>query len=312
MSVTSRLSLLGPSRADTHTGPMEAPERWLLWLFGLWLLMALAGTLIASYAHDEAYRSIFAIPEKAKFARFGLIVLATILLYVPLGLAVEKRGLNVAFTRKTGHIIGVFILPLISVPVMMDDGDLYREWYQTMVWQSIAIVVLPYSFFIRPIRSRIRIFYYCMRAIDRPEDRPYTLLWFCSQILATSVILVPMTQYFVHLNLWSLYLIPAMACGLGDGLAEPIGKMFGRRGYVARGFLTHRRYRRTYLGSACVGFFAALGVFLNIHVLSAEQFIFLIATVPVAMMITEALSPHTWDNWFMYMVCLALICIALN
>ncbi len=290
---------------------MERPERWLLCVFGVWLLMALGGTLIGNYAHDAAFRSVFAVPDAAKFARFGMIVIATILVYLPLGLAVEKLGLNVAFTRKTGHIIGVFILPLISVPALVDNGDLYREWYQTMVWQSIAIVVVPYSLFIRPIRSRIRIFYYCMRAIDRPEDRPYTLLWFCSQILATSIILVPMTQYFVHVDRWSLYLIPAMACGLGDGLAEPIGKMFGRRGYVARGFLTRRRYRRTYVGSACVGLFTALGVVLNIRVLSTEQFIFLIATVPAAMMITEALSPHTWDNWFMYIVCLALICIAL-
>lgn len=303
---------LGPSEPDTYTGAMERPEKWLLYLFCAWLAVALVGTLIFVYAPDRSIASIFALPDSSSFARFGFIALSTVLLYIPMGIAVEKLGVNVAFTRKAGHIIAVFILPMMSAPALIGKQDFYREWYQTMVWQSIGIVVLPYCLFLRPIRSRVRFLYYCMRAIDRPEDRPYTLLWFCSQILATSVILVPMTQYYVHLDLWSLYLIPAMACGLGDGLAEPVGKVFGKKKYRTRALFVEKEYTRTYVGSACVWFFTALGVLFNVDVLTTKQFLFLIVTVPLCMALTEAFSPHTWDNWFMYIVCGILVHIALH
>ncbi len=166
---------------------------------------------------------------------------------------------------------------------------------------------MPYALMIRPIRSRVRFLYIGHRCFDRPEDRPYTLIWFISQMLALGIILVPMTQYFVSKGLWSLYLIAAAANGLGDGLAEPIGKVFGKKKYKVYALFTKREYTRSYAGSACVAFFTAFGILLNIQILSISQLVILLAILPALITYVEAKSPNTWDNLFIYLVCWIVI-----
>jgi len=302
---------LPPSEADSYIGPMQKAEKWVLVLFAVWVGLALIGTLLSFSINDPTVAIIFSVPDAEFFKQSITTLFFTLLLLNLLGLLVDKLGVNVAITRKTGHIIGTFVLPMMIVPILIEQDQLYQAWYQSVVWRSIFLIIIPYTLLIRPIRSRVRPFYFCMRALDRPEDRPYTLLWFSSQMLAISIIMIPMTQYFVHIGMWSLFLIPAIANGLGDGLAEPIGKIFGRKKYEVRALFTDRIYSRTYVGSACVAFFTALGILLNIDVLSSTQFWFLLLTLPLVVTFIEARSPHTWDNFFIYIVCGVFIYFAL-
>lgn len=137
-------------------------------------------------------------------------------------------------------------------------------------------------------------------SFDRPEDRPHTLWWLITQYIAAAVVIIPLTMYFMSVNLEVLVLIPILINGLGDGLAEPVGVRFGRMKYNTRALLSDTIYQRSVEGSLCV--FAA-GI-LCIVVLSTSftppQFIAALVTIPIATTLAEAFSPHTWDSPFIY------------
>jgi phytol kinase len=300
---------LPPSEPDSYTGPWEKQEHWALWLAAFWAGLCLAGTALSMLSSDPYISEVFAPPGKDIWVRISRQVPLTFLVVAIFGTFVERWGVNVAFTRKTFHILGTFIFPLTFVPAVLEGEELYRQWYLSVTWSSLLVFVLPFVLMVRPIRSRVRFLYLGHRCFDRPEDRPYTLLWFISQMLAIGVLLVPMAQYFAAKGVWSLYLIAATANGLGDGLAEPLGKIFGKKKYTVRALFTKRKYTRSYVGSACVGVFTALGIVLNAHVLSTGELIALLAILPALMIIIEAKSPHTWDNLFLYAGCWLVIYI---
>ena len=302
---------LPPSEPDTYTGPIQKAEKWVLYLFSAWITLAITGTLVSATTNDPIISAIFQVPDITFFKQSFTTLFSTLILLNVLGLLVDKLGVNVAITRKTGHILGTFIFPLMVVPTIITGDLLYQAWYESVIWRSIFLIIIPYALLVHPIRSRVRPLYFCMRALDRPEDRPYTLFWFTTQMLAISLLMIPMTQYFVHIGMWSLFLIPAMANGLGDGLAEPLGKIFGKRRYEVKALFTNKTYTRSYIGSSCVAFFTALGVILNVHALSSDQFWFLLITLPIAITFIEARSPHTWDNFFIYAGCGGFIYFAL-
>jgi len=52
----------------------------------------------------------------------------------------------------------------------------------------------------------------------------------------------------------------------------------------------------------CVFVSGVVSVALHIGVLNQQQFILAMLVIPVAMTIAEALSPHTWDGPFLYLV----------
>ena len=267
---------------------------------------------ISYFTADPVLKAIFAIPDNTFWESLPRQIIFTWILSALLGLLVEKCGVNVALTRKATHITFIFVFPLLAMPEMINKQDLHHQWYLSAVWRTLLVFILPYMFFFRPIRTRIRFFYYGMRCFDRPEDRPYTLVWFVSQMMATGLIMIPMSQYFVHLDMWSLYLIPAAVNGLGDGLAEPIGKVYGKQKYKVRALFTRREYTRSYVGSACVAFFTTAGILANFSVLSLPQLCILLAVMPLLMTLIEAFSPHTWDNFFLYVASWIIIYLVLQ
>jgi hypothetical protein len=294
---------LPASEPDTYDGPWEKAEHWVLWLTGFWFLMCVAGTVISYVAQDPFIVEVFSPPGEKLLVQLSRQLPAMFLGLLVFGLAVDRGRVNVAYTRKASHIFATFLIPLFWTPAVIEGAELYHQWYLSVTWKSFAVFVLPYALMIRPIRSKVRLLYLGHRSFDRPEDRPYTLIWFITQMLAIGVLLVPMSQYFASHGVWSLYLIPAMSNGLGDGLAEPIGKVFGKRKYEVSALFTNRKYTRSYAGSACVAFFTTLSILINIPILSTGELIALLAILPALITIIEAKSPHTWDNFFMYITC---------
>jgi hypothetical protein len=294
---------LPASEPDLYDGPWERAEHWVLWLTAFWFLMCVAGTVLALTSRSEFIVTVFGLPDQHLLVRLSRQLPATFLVYLVFGLAVDSGRVNVAYTRKASHIIATFVIPALWTPAVIEGVDLYRAWYLSVTWNSFAVFVIPYALMVRPVRSRVRLLYLGHRCFDRPEDRPYTLIWFMTQMLAIGLLLVPMSQYFASHGVWSLYLIAAMSNGLGDGLAEPIGKVFGKKKYKVRALFTKREYTRSYVGSACVFFFTTLGILINIPILSTGELIALLAILPALVTIIEAKSPHTWDNFFMYIAC---------
>ena len=99
-----------------------------------------------------------------------------------------------------------------------------------------------------------------------------------------------------------LFAIVVFVSTFGDGLAEPVGVKYGKHKYKTRALFTNRTYHRTLEGSACV-FFSAVASIISIgNNLPTSQYIFLLLVMPLAMAVTEAKSPHTWDNPFLLLV----------
>jgi phytol kinase len=153
----------------------------------------------------------------------------------------------------------------------------------------------------KPFRSRSGFLATAFASIDRPEDRPLTMLWLTSQILVTYAVLVVMIFWLRQYEKAALVYIMVLVMGVGDGLAEPVGTRFGRHKYRTRALFTERTYTRSLEGSACVLLSGVLAVLLVQGHFTRPQFWLALLVIPPVMTVAEALSPHTWDGPFLYL-----------
>lgn len=299
---------LPPSPRDPYVGPWQKQEKWVVYLLLFWIVLSTATTSIGFFSDDPTIKAIFKGPTQEGIIRaITLQIPFIIFVWSLMGLVVDRLGVNVVYTRKFGHILSIFVLPMFFTPEVLSKSEMYAHWYQALTWNAIMVFLIPYSLMVQPLRSRFPPLYYCLRSFDRPEDRPYTLIWMTTQFLVIALLFIPMTQYFAANGMWTLYLIAAFANGLGDGLAEPIGKVFGKKHYEVSALFTNRRYKRTYIGSACVAFFTAMGILLNYPILSLQELVLLLIILPPLITFLEAKAPHTWDNVFLYGACWLVI-----
>lgn len=156
--------------------------------------------------------------------------------------------------------------------------------------------------YLEVFRKRSKFLSICFAAIDRPEDRPYTLVWIITGMFVGYLVLLGMIEWLKIYDAAFLMSITVFISVFGDGLAEPVGVRFGKHEYKTRALFTKRLYIRTYEGSACVALSAISVIVAIFSYMSVPQFIFMLITMPIAMTITEAKSPHTWDNPFLHLV----------
>jgi phytol kinase len=177
--------------------------------------------------------------------------------------------------------------------------------YQSTIFTGIVnaiLTMLVLALFIKPIRNTISIINTMFVSIDRPEDRPYTLLWLSTQFLASYLVLMPLIYYLNQHQLRELLYIPILIIGLGDGLAEPVGVRFGRHKYKTRALFSTRRYTRSFEGSLCVFVVSLVTIFGYRELFTSTQLIVALIAIPPIMTLTEAFSPHTWDSPFLYLM----------
>ncbi|MCX6903326.1 MAG: hypothetical protein NTW03_07585 [Verrucomicrobia bacterium] len=211
------------------------------------------------------------------------------------GLLVRHRGVKVNYTRK------VNFFALYLVPMLVDHCFPTVKSTGAAAVRAVFFMLLM-GFFVKPVRERLKLAGTMFLSYDRPEDRPHTMFWLTTQLLAGYAILIPMQILFRKLGFAELIFIPILVPGLGDGLAEPVGVRFGRHKYSCRALFSKRRYTRSLEGSACV-FFAGLGAVLLFHAsFTPMQFIGALLVVPIGITLAEAFSPHTWDTPYMFLV----------
>ena len=210
-----------------------------------------------------------------------------------LGLWVKRTGVRVNYTRKILHFV-VLLFPMVLASYLPYPPSLYT------VVMSGVVFVASLALFSAPLRARSKIVTTAFAAFDRPEDRPYTLLWLSTQLLATYFVLVLMLVWLGHYEKTALIYITVLVAGFGDGLAEPVGVRFGRHTYRVRALFTDRRYTRSLEGSACVLVSGLVAVLLLRSQMTTPQLILALAIIPLAMTLAEAWSPHTWDGPFLY------------
>ncbi|CAF2889650.1 unnamed protein product [Rotaria sp. Silwood2] len=142
--------------------------------------------------------------------------------------------------------------------------------------------------------------------IDRPEDRPNTLLW-CSlgNTLSGTIINKAFQWIFAVTKQADMTLVTLLILGFGDGLAEPIGIYFGRHIYWVNAWCTveKRRYQRSLEGSSCVWITSIVSISIFFYFFQNQiQFWTAIIILPPLMTFAEALSPHTLDNCILLVV----------
>lgn len=210
------------------------------------------------------------------------------------GSLVFHKGVKVNYTRKINHF-AMFFLPMI-----LDKIIPYGKSIELFVL-SCVLTVCTLLIYIQPVRSRVQIIMRMFLSFDRPEDRPYTLKWLSTQIIAGYVVIIPAIILFIETGYGSLIFIPVLINGIGDGLAEPVGIRFGKHKYKTTALFSKRKYERTLEGSSCV-FIASLAIlFLFRSSFSSSEFIWALIVLPLAMTMAEAFSPHTWDTPFLFL-----------
>jgi dolichol kinase len=211
-----------------------------------------------------------------------------------LGWAVLKKGIRVNYTRKVIHFI-IFFLPIFllsAIPFKPSVATLLGSGILFVLWNILLS---------EPFRSRSSFLTTAFASIDRPEDRPFTILWITTQSVFTFAVMIPVIIWLQGYEKEVLIYITVLVAGIGDGLAEPIGVKFGRHKYNVRALFTDRRYTRSLEGSACVLLSGFLAVFLMQQHLNFREFISVLILVPPVMTLAEAFSPHTWDGPFLYL-----------
>ena len=231
----------------------------------------------------------------SEFLKFRVSVLASILIVqFCCGLLVRHKGIKVNYTRKIVHF------SLFLIPAFLRSLFPYRDSLEHFIIGCV-IAVLALAIYIRPIRENISIIGTMYLSIDRPEDRPNTLWWLFTQVLAGYMIFVPAVIFFVQNGMAGLIWIPLLIICFGDGLAEPVGVRFGRHKYETYAFFSKKKYVRSLEGSACV-FLASIVVVAFFHSSFTQgEFIAALFVMPVLMTLVEAFSPHTWDTPTLYL-----------
>jgi len=230
-------------------------------------------------------------PEIQSTVAKGIALTAVMLLS---GVLVRYFNIKVNYTRKINHF-ALFFLPVFI------DKQFNAETFTDFTYLAISAVVstAALSVYYEPIRKAIPPFQLMFEGIDRPEDRPYTLIWVWTQFAAGFAVLLPMIWLLGQRDLESLVLIPILINIIGDGLAEPVGIRFGKHEYKTRALFTNKTYVRTFEGSACVLITGFIVIVMHIEYFSTIQFILAMLFIPIIMTLTEAYSPHTWDTPFL-------------
>lgn len=234
----------------------------------------------------------------ASIIGINLFKLLTIFLVAYIGgLFVKHKKIKVNYTRKINHFFLFFMPALVDRFCAGLDPSPFAINEFVFFFGSFII-------FIKPIRERVWPIGIAFSSFDRPEDRPYTLLWYVMQEFFGYLVMVPAIEIYERYNMLNLLAIPILISALGDGLAEPVGVRFGKYRYLTYAIFCKKRYCRTIEGSLMVFAASVLIVFYFRHAFSIPQFIAAMLTIPVIATLSEALAPHTLDNPIIVSACL--------
>lgn len=209
------------------------------------------------------------------------------------GLLVIYQDFKVNYTRKINHFAFFFL------PTMLLSVSEYQHSATTFFIDMVCAFIFL-TCFVAPLRNRFKPLLIMFRSFDRPEDRPYTLVWLYTQFIASYLVLIPLLVYFESHDMLPLLMIIIIANGVGDGLAEPVGIRFGKKKYTTYALFTKEKYVRSYAGSACVFVTTVIAILAFHQYFNLVQLIAALVIVPILITLAEAFSPHTWDSPLIY------------
>lgn len=208
---------------------------------------------------------------------------------------VKKEKLKVNYSRKILHFA-----QLLSIFIINKTFFNYSIEYFAI---SGTLSLVESLIMVEPLRRRFRLIAFMFLSYDRPEDRPHTVRLVATQVLGMTVALVGVAYLYQFSGLpLDLLAIPLIITAFGDGLAEPVGVFFGKHKYKTKDLFGDRVYTRSYEGSSMVFLASIVALIYFGNLFPVYELICLFLFLPLLMTITEAYSPHTWDNPFLYLV----------
>jgi dolichol kinase len=235
--------------------------------------------------------------------RLATIVGVFFMLAFLVGWRTRRTGLDANYSRK------IFGSGMIIVSLLPVYGFAPHSHFPALIL-SYAAVFLSFILFVSPIRRRIAFFDIGFSAIDRIEDRPNTLLWFATSYFACALVVV-LGLYLTlgrsigrfHLGLpdvtttqLRLFGLSIMAVAIGDIVSGVVGFKFGKHRYKAPSLAKAKSYTRSLEGSAAMLASSALTIAILGSGLQHNVFLLALIILPIVITVSEALSPHTWDD----------------
>lgn len=227
------------------------------------------------------------------FATFAIVTIVA-------GAMHRLAEVNISYTRKVAHFFS-FFLPF-GLFALFPFTKTVTTYALTFCAAFIAFIPMLYG--IRTLPHMI-LLQYAYASFDRREDRPLTLMWAVTQNVFVYAVMLPCAIILEEiLDKPSFILIPLVVTGIGDGLAEPVGRAFGRHKYRATAMCARKQYTRSIEGSMMLVLsgVVVLVVLFALGSMSAKQLAVGLLIIPVPMAIAEAKSPHSWDNPFLLLV----------
>lgn len=228
-----------------------------------------------------------------------------------LGYFVVTHDLHVGFSRKIAHFI-LYASPLLFYGVL----DASNNSKIDTAWSSLASLVALFAS-IKPVRRRVPLLSLIpFMAYDRKEDRPHTIEWLALQTVQMLAIGFALSIYLDYKQDAPILLaIPLIITAVGDGLAEPVGVVFGTHKFVTpaiwyKGKFWSGNFTRSLEGSAAVFIVSAATVAGFSAYLNTVQLILCLCLMPPIMTVVEGYAPHTCDNPVLFLVgSIIIICV---
>ncbi len=137
-------------------------------------------------------------------------------------------------------------------------------------------------------------------AMAREKDEPHRTQYIVVPYFATLI-----GGLVTNIFFGPIAVIGYLVTGLGDAVGEPIGTKFGKHKYRTLS-LTSVKSERSLEGSAAVwimSFFAIIaGVALSPELTFSSMYFLTIPALSIICALTEAISPHGWDNTTMQVI----------
>ncbi|MFO7860031.1 MAG: hypothetical protein R6U41_02285 [Desulfosalsimonas sp.] len=108
------------------------------------------------------------------------------------------------------------------MPLFLDEVIVYERTIDVFLLGAV-ISIATLLIYIAPVGRRVSVVNMMFSGFDRPEDRPMTLLWLSTQVIAGYLIIIPFLVLYVYYDMEHLILLPLLITAIGDGLAEPVG-----------------------------------------------------------------------------------------
>ncbi len=195
----------------------------------------------------------------------------------------KNKGLKTGYTRKIFHFLIFFTAAAIQLTLGLPS---------TCLFGGMASLVVLYAI----IRGDGHILY---EAIARERDAPKRTFYIVAPYIATLVGGIASNILF-----GKAAIVGYLVTGLADAFAEQVGSRFGRHQYRVPSLRVTAT--RSYEGSAavCVASFAcaAAAALLRTGLDGGIWPLAKAAGIAAAATLTEAVSPHGWDNLTMQLI----------